>query len=791
MVRSFLIAAIRNLKKNRLYSIINVLGLALGIACCLVIFVIVKYETSFDDYHSKAERIYRVNLERATDEGWEFYGNNYTPLAEAIRSQVTGLEAVTGVYCLQVYQFSKDENLFEGKYAFFVDQHYMDVFDVAWIAGNPQHALTAPNTAVVTDVFAEKFLGGIAHALGSTFMLENKLTLTVSGIVRNPPTNTDHPYSILISYPTLPEFIPGSTDNWENLGGGATYVVFKENTQKEQVYAQLRRIMDKHLNPELAKKSTFFLMALNDNHDRNYDYSSFTYDFPVPVMVILSIVAGMIAFIACINFVNLATAQSLRRAREVGIRKTIGSSRKQLVGQFMTEAFVITLLAVIVGIGLAKIGMALLSEQFGGYLQLDVLWEPVTLVFIAVITVVISVLAGFYPAIILSGYRPMLALRSHHSNGRSKGFSLRKVLIVVQFAGAQILILVTIIMLNQISHFRNRPISYNPKAVVLFPYLRGNEAQQHARLGNELKNVPGMISYTFSYDLPGGGNPVEFYNKEKEQSKHAGFINYGDTSFIHTYGMKLIAGRNLSVEQASVEVVVNEALMKTLGIINPQEAIGVMYTVNDHEVMIRGVIRDFYTQTMSNRVDPVMVQYDPTKFSGVAMRISTDHITETIAAVEKAWRVAYPGFLCKYQFMDDKLDRAYGFFNTIFTFLGAASFLAIFIGCLGLFGLVSFMAVQRTKEIGIRKVFGATVPNIMMMFTKESAVLIVIAFVGAAPLAHVVGIAMLMELPERVTPGLEIFLVTLLASLFIALLTVAHRAFSAAVQNPTDSLRNE
>lgn len=797
MFKSFFIAAIRNLKKNRTYAAINVLGLALGIACCVIIFVIVRYETSFDDYHSKADRIYRVNLNQKTRDGIRLDGCNYSPLSEAIRREVTGLEAVTGVYCLQVYQINKGDEMYEDKFAFFADQEYVDVFDVAWIAGNQEQALSKPNTVVVTDAFAEKFLGGINKALGNTFLLENKLTLTVTGIVHAPPSNTDHPYSILISYPSLAEFIPESVDNWEAVGAGATYVVFHGDTQQDQIYPQLKKIIHKYLKEDVAKNTRFFLMALNDNHDRNYDYNSFTYDFPVPVMMILSIVAGMIAFIACINFVNLATAQSLNRAREVGIRKTLGSSRFQLILQYMSEAFVITLLAVVAGIAMAWMGMIQLNEAYGGnYLQFKFLKEPSTLLFIAGIMLFITFLAGFYPAFVLSGFRPVWALKAQKSMGKSGGLSLRRALVMMQFVGAQVLILVTIIMINQIDHFKERPIGFDPEAIVMLPYLLENDKQQHAKLGHELQQVPGIISYTFSSGPPGGmtvGETVEFYPKEGQDHTHRGMLNFGDAAYLKTFNVELIAGSNFSPDQvlASSEVLVNETLVKTLGIESPQAAIGTIYTMIDQEVKIRGVIRDFYTRPLSNTVDPVIIQYNPEKFAGIAMNIATDHIPETLAGIEEAWKTVYPNHLCRYRFIDDMLDRQYGFFNTIFTFLGIASFLGIFIGCLGLYGLVSFMAVQRTKEIGIRKVLGATVFNIMMIFSKESVVLILISFVIAAPLAHLTGIAMLMELPERVNPGVEIFLMTLIVSLLIACLTVGYRSFSAAIQNPVDSLRNE
>jgi len=794
MLKSFVILSLRLLRKNRLYSGINVLGLALGVACCLVTFIIIRFETSFDDFHSKAERIYRVNLKQQTSHGLQLSGYNFTPLTEAIREEVTGLENVTGVYCLHSYQFSRDNNLLEDKFAFFADEEYCNVFDVQWIAGNPKKALTESNSVVVTDGFAEKFLGGAAHAMGSSFILENRLTLTVTGVIKTPPLNTDHPYSILISFQSLPQFFPEATDNWKQVFGGATYILTHDGSSLDQINSQLNGVIRKHMDLESAKKTSFHLMPLNDNHDRNYDYSSFTYDFPVPVMIMLSIMAGMIAFIACINFVNLSTAQSMKRAREVGIRKTMGSSKTQLIAQHMSEALVITVLAVLTGIVMAKIGMMQLNTVYGGeYLNFNLLKEPYTLGFVAILTMLISVFSGFYPAFVLSRYQPVLALRSQTFSGKTRGFSLRKSLVVSQFAGAQILILVTAIMINQITHFRDRPIGFDPETILLIPHLKGNDHSQHSRLDRELSKVPGVISHSLSYALPEGGDPVEFHKTGEDQKTKTGFINYVDLPFTDVFNIQVISGTNFSSDLApgSTEVIVNEALIRKLDFRTADGAIGAVFNVGETEVVIRGVVKDFYTQAMSNSVDPVIIQYDPNKMSGVAMRVSTENLAGTIAGIEAAWKNVYPEYLCKYEFMDDVMRRRYGFFNTIFTFLGVASVVAIFISCLGMYGLVSFMAIQRTKEIGIRKVFGATVKNIMTMFSRESAALIVIAFVIAAPLSHFLGIAMMMELPERITPGVGVYGTVLLSSLAIALLTVTYRSFVAAIQNPIESLKTD
>jgi len=777
-----------------LYTFINVTGLALGVACCLIIFLMIRFETSFDDFHTNADRIYRINLNYQTPQGRELSGYNFTPLTDAARQELTGIERATGVYCLQLYQFAKDNSIFEDKYAFFADEEYANVFDVRWIAGNPAQALSKPGTAVVTDRFAEKFLGGTSRAIGSVLTLENRLTLTVTGVVKEPPSNTDHPYSMLISYSSLAQFNPEAIDNWDRVFAGATYILVNENTSIEKLYPQLEGIIKKHMKEDVASKTKFFLMPLNDNHDRNYDYNNFTYDFPVPVMIILSIIAGMIAFIACVNFTNLSTAQSLRRAREVGIRKTMGSTKTQLILQHMTEAFIITGISVLTGLGLAKIGIIELNKLYGGeYLKFNLLNDPSTIIFIAVVTLLISIFAGFYPAFILARYKPVLALRSQTFSGNTRGFSLRKSLVVLQFAGAQILILVTLILINQISHFKERPIGFDPETIVVLPHLRGNDRMQHARLEKELEKVPGVVSHTLCFSLPEGGEPVEFADRAESEHKKTAFVNYVDQSFLTVFSFKVVAGQNFADDQPqkSSEVVVNESLTKALGFKSAQEAMGSIFFLEEEQVKIRAVIKDFYTQVLSNVVDPVILRYDSTRMSGIAMNISTSNISEVIGGIETAWKNVYPEYLCKYQFMDEVVSRRYGFFNTVFSFMGIASVIAIFIGCLGMYGLISFMAVQRTKEIGIRKVFGATVKNILMMFTRESGLLILVAFVLAAPVAHFFGNAMLTELPERIPQGFEVYGLTLTASLFIALITVSYRSFSAAIQNPVESLKSE
>ena len=794
MIRNYFKVSLRNLGKNISYTIINVLGLALGIACCTVIFVIVRFETSFDDYHSKSDRIYRVNLKDESPHAWRrLNGCNYAPLAAAIREEVTGIDAASGVFCIKGYQFKVKESIHEESFAFFVDEHYPEVFDVEWLAGNSAKSLNGPNVAVVTDEFARNYFGTIENAIGQTILFANKLTLTVSGIVKKPPKNTDHPYSILISFSSLSQFIP-EVLNWESISQSATYVVLSSKSNVGQLHPQLEAIASKNLTEERMKEVSFFLMPLEDNHDRNGDFNSFNYDFPLPVLILLSVIASMIALIACINFVNLATAQSLNRSREVGVRKTLGSSRSQLIAQYMIETSIITTFSMVLALLLAKGAMNFLNAQYQGTeLVFNIFKDPSMLIFLVLLVFFITVLAGFYPAFVLSRYKPIDALKSRSMMGKVGGLSLRRGMVIVQFFGAQLLILVMLIILTQIDVFKSRDLGFDPKEVVRVLPPSIEERTDYRKLLEKVQGLHGVKAQTLSSGYLTGGEIMEFRPFEDLELIKNGRVLYADEGYLETYGIRLLAGENLSpfTMQGAREVLVNRTLINALGIKGPETAIGFTFTLNKVQVIIKGVVEDFFTHPMSNRVDPVVIEFDSERNLILSLKIGSESTVSTLSSLENIWIETFPDHLFKYEFMEDTLKRQYGFFTAVSSFLGTASFLAIFIGCLGLYGLVSFMAIQRQKEIGIRKVMGASVANVIRLFAKESVLLIFLSFIAAAPIAYYGGGLLLSELPDPSNPGVMVFIFTLIVSIVIGCLTVGFEAFRAARINPVDCLKEE
>ncbi|MEO0333057.1 MAG: FtsX-like permease family protein, partial [Bacteroidota bacterium] len=467
--------------------------------------------------------------------GRHLSGYNYYPLGEAIRNEVSGLEAVTSMHHSRSFQFTVGDNIYEGEHAFWVDTIYFSVFDGKWLLGNPKSAFSQPNSVVVTDEFAKKYLGGVDKAMDSTFIFDQTLTLKVSGVLKAPPHNTDMPYEMLMSYPSVSLYLPESIDNWKWVGWGATFIALQEGIDPEQISAQIDKVKQKYLSEEGAKRTSFVLMALDDNHDRNYDYNSFTYDFPLPLMIILSVVAGLIAFIACINFINLATAQSLNRAREVGIRKTLGSSRVQLILQHTSEALVITLIAVALGLALARIPMRMINVRADyTYLNFDFFQSPSMILFLAGITLLITLLAGFYPAFVLSGFKPVKALQGKISSGKPKGLNLRRGLVITQFLGAQVLILVTVIVMNQVSHFRERPIGFDTEAIV-FTVLP-DTTQDIATFNQQLTQNPNIQNIAFGWGGPLlNAGSIEFYGGAGDEYIQSGVIHYGDEQYISMF----------------------------------------------------------------------------------------------------------------------------------------------------------------------------------------------------------------------------------------------------------------
>ncbi|MDQ3291261.1 MAG: ABC transporter permease, partial [Bacteroidota bacterium] len=778
MLKNLITTAFRSLARNKAHSVINVAGLALGIACCLMIFLVVRYEKSYDTFHSKADRIYRVNTKFKTASG--FSGGAPMPVANALKQNFPEIEQATTAVFAGEGLFKVNNQLYKEKGIAYVAPEYFSIIDGQWLAGNPKQALAEPNAVVLTKTVAQKYFGGtgnetIQNALGKTIKFDAKNTLKVTGILADFPDNTDLPFKILISWKSLKVHQPHLDFNdWISFSGGNVHLILlRPGADVTQLQKKIPDMEVKYMGALEASRRTHLLQPLREMH---FDERFGNINGRVVAKENLGgliLIGVFILLIACINFINLATAQSVKRSKEVGVRKVLGANRGQLIRQFLTETSILSLLATVLAASLTFILLPTFKELLNLNLSFNPFNDVSLLVFLLLTMVVVSVLAGVYPALILSGYQPVLALKNKITAPRGGAFSLRRGLIVGQFAIAQILIISTLVVSNQLEFFRKKPLGFNKEAVITLPLPAENKPETARSLRHQLEQMPGVKNVSFAIFAPSSesSNWSTFTFKGSDPTKEYYIQEIPiDHTYLQTYGLTLMAGNNLDLGTDSSDILVNETVLRTMNIPSPEAAINRTVNWDGKNRRIAGVVKDFHTRSLKEGMSGVFMRKIP--YSGlVGLKLEPTSLRQTIAQVEQLWKKTYPESLFEFQFLDDTIANFYREEVKMFNLFRLFSGIAIFISCLGLYGLVSFMAVQRTKEIGIRKVLGASMAHIVGLFTKEFFVLIVIAFAVAAPLAWYAMQAWLQNFEYRNPMGPGSYLIAILFSLVIAGIT--------------------
>ena len=795
MFKNYFKTAIRNLKRNKSYAVINITGLAVGIAASLLIFLLIQFETSFDNFHKNKDRIYRVVAETKTPDGVDYSRATAFPVAQGLRIDYPQLEHVGRIYeeeDVQITVINDDANATQKKFkegsVFFADPGFFDIFNFPFIAGNPKTVLSEPNTIVLTQQAAEKYFGDWHTAINRYVKYDNRIVCRVTGILKDVPANTDYPLQVVLSFKTQQN--DNSTDWVSQSGNLNTFVVLPKNMSAQQFDSDLKIFVKKHTPAEYVNQG-YILQPLNGIH---YNSKFGTYSgstFSKELITALSLIGLFLLIIACINFVNLATAQAVNRSKEVGVRKVLGSSKKQLILQFLNETFLITLISVIAAIGFAYLALPLLNNilHTGLVIQFDL---PV-IAFLFSVIVVVGFLSGSYPAIILSGFNPITALKSKFTGKASSGLSMRSVLVVLQFTIAQALIIGTLIVVSQMNFFRKTSMGFDKDAIVTVPIP--NRSNINA-LKTQLLEQAGIRDVSVSAFNPADdsrwGSDFKFDNSIRATDFEAD-LKWADPDYFKTYNLQFIAGRPYEQSDTVSGFVVNEATVKKLGFKNPGAILGKKIDFWDGNIIapVVGVIKDFNGHSLQTEIKPTVLGSLKRSYQLINIKIQPQNATQTLAAIESLWRKTYPDFIYEYQFLDDKIAGFYQQESQLAQLYKIFAGIAIFISCLGLYGFVSFMAAQRIKEVGIRKVLGASVMSIIYLFTKEFTLLIAIAFLIAAPLAWYFMHQWLQNFAYKINIGAEIFLLTILVSVIIALLTVSFQAIKAAIANPVKSLRTE
>jgi putative ABC transport system permease protein len=798
MIKNYFKIAWRNLRRHKTYAFINVVGLSLSIACGILIFTLVSYHLSFDTFHKDKERIYRVVTELHGEDIGHTPGVP-PPFAKAFRSDYTFAEktarAVSFGNMLVSIPSDKDNKKFREEDGITcVEPAFFDIFNFPLVQGDIKTALNEPNTAIVTEKIAKKYFG-TENPIGKVIRVSNRINFRITGVLKDIPLNTDRKQEIYVSdlsMKDLSEWI-SKDDSWGGINSEThCFVRLKPGVTAADVEKVFPAFMKKYYPNDPTSGFRFKMQPLSDMHF-NPDYNGYAQK---KYLWALSFIGIFLIITACVNFINLATAQALNRSKEVGIRKVLGSLRSQLFWQFIAETALITFFAMLLAYGLAQLGLPFLNGLFKIHLSISLFKNFLLIFFILLAFIVVVFLSGSYPGLVLSGFQPVIALKGKLSQNSVGGFSLRRVLVVTQFAISQILIIGTIVIASQMHYSKQSDLGFNKDAIVMLP-VPLNDSVGKIRmqtLRNRLSQVAGVEKISFCMQAPAASSNnttnIRYDNRPKDELWGVNTKD-ADDQYVQTFGLKIVAGRNIYQSDTIREFLVNETLVKKLNLKSPQDIINKNVNINGKTAPVVGVVKDFYNYSFRDDIAALAIFSNYGNYQNCAVKINLANTKPTLTAFEKTWNETYPEYIYSSQFLDERIARFYELDDTMLKLIEAFAGIAIFIGCLGLYGLVSFMAVRKTKEIGVRKVLGASVQNILWLFGKEFTRLLLFAFVIAAPVAWWAMHVYLQDFKYRIPLGAGIFVLAILSTFTVAALTVGFRSVKAALTNPVKSLRTE
>jgi putative ABC transport system permease protein len=804
MIFNYLKTALRNVKKYPTYSFINIAGLAIGMACVVLIVLFIRDESSYDRFHAKADRIYRVVDSFDVPGGIaRDFAFTSAPFAPNLKRDFPEVEDAVRLITRRHMVTYGDKKYYED-YLFYADASLFNIFTFPLIAGNPESALAAPNTIVISESAALKYFGK-DEALDKTVNI-NDQDYVITGVMKDMPKNSHFYAQIFASMQTL-EKDPGLQEQFFQSWARHefyTYLLLREDYSPEVLQAKLPAFIEKYAAQEiktiLGGSLSSRLQSLKSIHLHSHLQMEITPNGDIKYVAIFSVIALFILLIACVNFMNLATARSVNRSKEVGLRKVVGASRFQIIQQFLGESLFFTLFAFILALILIAIALPYFNSLTGKELSTNYLTNLIFLGGIALLLLSVGLISGSYPAFFISRYRPANVLKKT-VNIRSGKSYLRKGLVIFQFTISIILFIATAVVLDQLDFLRNRKLGFDKEHVVVIP-IRSNSIRSNAEaIKAELLQNPKIISATITIGVPGGivaGDAIKLVTEEGKKTLTVRMI-YTDHDYVRTMGMEIVEGRDFSKKMttdATKAFLINEATVRELQLKNPLETElqwgGEEYDYGiEKKGRVIGVVKDFQFQSLRDAIDPLIIHVWPQNTFVFALRIQPDDIARTLAFIENKWEELDPAHPFEYSFMDETFDKLYRSEEKLSKIFSVFSLLAIFIAALGLFGLALFMVEQRTKEIGIRKVLGASIGNIFVLLSREFVFLVLFANIFAWPTAYFLMHKWLENFAYRVNIGLWIFILAAFIAFVIALVTISFQAMKAAIATPIESLRYE
>ncbi len=800
MLTNYFKIAWRSLRKNRSSTIINGIGLTIGISSCLVILIFVQYELSFDSYHEKADNTYRVVQHQKMPDQTLFWNTTAYPLAAALRTDFPELDLVTQTAGPVSREFtinkSGNELRFEESKILFADEFYPLVFDIEWLAGDQRTALSDPNSIVLTAELAEKYFEikgeDYQTVLGQTIHLQNKDPLVIRGIVKNVPGNSTQRFSALIPYQFFKINNSFFSSNWSGNYQGTTFVSLNENSSRKAFETKIAGWKKKYLNPEDDARISYFLQPLKEVHtETKYGSSPGGYIMPTNILYMGSLVAFFILALAIANFVNLLTAQADSRSKEIGIRKVLGSKRKDLIFRFVFENSFLIAITLLFSILISK-GLINWLNTHLVFIDLKLNLELNHIFLVLLVGIVTIVLAGIYPALVMSSFKPIQALKRKVQSSRRKTTSFRRTLVVFQFVIVQHFVIAAIIVASQMNLFKNISMGFSSDAVLVTPSPEFNKLDTYR---NSLIANPEIVKVSFGSGPPMAvdgfqlGTRFRLPEQNVEEALEAE-MKIGDVHYLDFYDLELLAGRNFTQnKEAFDEFVVNETLIKLYGW-SPEEALGKRIAINEGEATIVGVVKDYHNNSLQAEITPAII-LNWVFYQNQAFIKLADTSSLSIGFVQEAWENVFKNGVYRYRFLDSSIANEYRLEQLIYNGFIIFSILATSIGCLGLFGLMSFITSRRKKEIGIRKVLGASLLQNLMLFVREFVGLVFLAFLIAIPIVYFPMQTWLEGFTYRIGISGWMFLGGGFLTLLIALLTCSFQSAKASLANPVRALREE
>lgn len=797
MIKSYFKIGWRNLIRNKSYAVINIGGLAVSMTCGILIFALVMHHLNFDNFHANSERLYRIVTEKHRDV-IAYDDAVPSPLGEHFRNDHTYAEKIARVFTVNDALITFPKEGTTAKYReeeglAFAEPEFLQIFNFPLLRGNKDKVLAEPNTMIISERMARKYFGD-NNPIGETITLDNRTTFTINGILKDFPVNTDIRCEMFASYSSL-----GNYDRWmahETAGWGGVrsgmqcYTLLHPGVNPKEVEDALQLYVKK-FRAESRNVHHYKLQPLTDVHfNGNYGAT-----MEKSKLWTIAIIGMFLLATACFNFINMATAQTLRRSKEVGVRKVLGGFRPQLFWQFMAETALIATLGIVVALGLA-VAVAPVANEF---LNIDIpssfITNPQTLLFSLAMVIVITLFAGFYPASSLARFQPVSALKGKLSLHKIGGFHTRRVLIAGQFAISQLLIIGMIVIMDQMRYAQQADLGFRKEGIVMINMGTDSTGTRASVLKKEISRLPGVESVSLCYAAPASdnnwGNAISFESSEEVNFRTS--MKLADEDYIATFDLELVAGRNISPSDTVREIIVNESMIRKLGLKSPEDILGRIMTADGGDMVapVVGVLKDFHDRSFHEDISPILLTTLSDDYSSYAVKINLANAQEVMASIEKTWLAQHPDQLFEYEFLDDQIQQFYENDQTILRSIQVFSLLAIFIGSLGLYGLISFMAAQKTKEVGIRKVLGGSVMHIATLFGREFVQLIVVAALIAGPLGWWLMQQWLEDFKFQVPITALTFILATGFTLVIALLTVGYQVFKSATANPVSNLRSE